>query len=376
MKGQNKRSLSAKRNLRPISAKTTKPIKCPMIIKSRPMIDPNKTSCPNPESEDLYKEILILKDKINSFKEEVSYLKSNKEKLNKEISLKEKEINNLMNIILKKENAKDKNIPSSVKEIEETCKRTFLQGYKRKYRELEENLEAKEKELLALKKNINTSSLREEQIQNEVLLKQFNKIRHLYQHSLKQTSITDSLCQEVNLLKGESKVQQGVILVLKENLEKTTKQVKEKDKEIAELNKKNEQIGKNLRFLQNENKKANDKMKMILRGEVHQEDWKAEKQKMEEQLEKVTKDLEYYKTQSVKNKYNEPPQEKKPALPPERPRVTVLRNPEEITDTKILFMRSLIQELQEENAKLKEKISSLENQPQSNLDKNIIINYQ
>ena len=185
---------------------------------SRGNFNPNSTYIPKIEEENLYKYNISLKEDMNRLKEDYSFLKANNHKLTLLLGKKEKEIDELTTEIINLRNEVErlnskidknnnnrnsrlksgKNKNKKIEEKDEKEEMKFEEKFetaeqriekssayskmKVKYNNLNKVLKEKEDEIFKLKKNLVLTKANEDKIQSEILLKELNKIKSLYEN--------------------------------------------------------------------------------------------------------------------------------------------------------------------------------------------------
>ena len=384
--------------------------KYPSIIstynESRSNYNPNSTFIPKIEEENLYKINISLKEDMNKLKEDYTFLKANNHRLTLLLGKKEKEIDELTTEIInlrneveklnmKKDNNKNinrvksgkknnkKNEEKEEKKSEEKFEKTeekiekssFFSKMKVQYNNLNKLLKEKEDEIFKLKKNTILTKANEEKIQSEILLKELNKIKNLYDNISSINYSKSDLDIQNRIMKTEIENQHGIIVQLNTNLNTLKNDKKKLEKELNFLKEKCKSNQNSSKMLSNENKKLQDQMQIILKNEVEKEDWITEKKELNKKIEVLQKDLDHYrllvvqlKDYNPKNKNNQN-QDDKSVL--NESNISLFRvvsknnkmeNPEEKENTQILLLQSIIKELTKDKNDLEEKIKFLENQ--------------
>ena len=384
--------------------------KYPSIIstynESRSNYNPNSTFIPKIEEENLYKINISLKEDMNKLKEDYTFLKANNHRLTLLLGKKEKEIDELTTEIInlrneveklnmKKDNNKNINRVKSgkknnkkieekeEKKSEEKFEKTeekiekssFFSKMKVQYNNLNKLLKEKEDEIFKLKKNTILTKANEEKIQSEILLKELNKIKNLYDNISSINYSKSDLDIQNRIMKTEIENQHGIIVQLNTNLNTLKNDKKKLEKELNFLKEKCKSNQNSSKMLSNENKKLQDQMQIILKNEVEKEDWITEKKELNKKIEVLQKDLDHYrllvvqlKDYNPKNKNNQN-QDDKSVL--NESNISLFRvvsknnkmeNPEEKENTQILLLQSIIKELTKDKNDLEEKIKFLENQ--------------
>ena len=231
--------------------------KYPNIIstysESRGNFNPNSTYIPKIEEENLYKYNISLKEDMNRLKEDYSFLKANNHKLTLLLGKKEKEIdeltteiinlrneverlnskiekNNNKNTRLKTGKNKNKKFEEKDEKEEKKSEEKFETAEQRiekssayskmkvQYNNLNKLLKEKDDEIFKLKKNLVLTKANEEKIQSEILLKELNKIKSLYENVSFINNSKGDIDTQNRILKSEIETQHGVIVQLNTNL--------------------------------------------------------------------------------------------------------------------------------------------------------------
>ena len=382
---------------------------------SRGNFNPNSTYIPKIEEENLYKSNISLKEDMNRLKEDYSFLKANNHKLTLLLGKKEKEIDELTTEIINLRNEVErlnskidknnnnrnsrlksgKNKNKKIEEKDEKEEMKFEEKFetaeqriekssayskmKVKYNNLNKVLKEKEDEIFKLKKNLVLTKANEDKIQSEILLKELNKIKSLYENVSFINNSKGDIDTQNRILRSEIETQHGVIIQLNTNLNNIRNDKKNLEKELDFLKEKVKSNQNSSKMLSNENKKLQNQMQIILKNEVLKEDWIKEKKELNKKIESMQKDLDYYRLLAVQlkdynpnNKKNQQ-QDNKSVL--NESNISLFRvisknnkmdNQEEKEDTQILLFQSIIKELTDNKRELEEKIKFLENQLYTN----------
>ena len=384
---------------------------------SRGNFNPNSTYIPKIEEENLYKYNISLKEDMNRLKEDYSFLKANNHKLTLLLGKKEKEIDELTTEIINLRNEVErlnskidknnnnrnsrlksgKNKNKKIEEKDEKEEMKFEEKFetaeqriekssayskmKVKYNNLNKVLKEKEDEIFKLKKNLVLTKANEDKIQSEILLKELNKIKSLYENVSFINNSKGDIDTQNRILKSEIETQHGVIVQLNTNLNNVKNDKKNLEKELDFLKEKVKSNQNSSKMLSNENKKLQNQMQIILKNEVLKEDWVKEKKELNKKIESIQKDLDYYRLLAVQlkdynpnNKKNQQQQQDNKSVLNES-NISLFRvvsknnkmdNQEEKEDTQILLFQSIIKELTDNKRELEEKIKFLENQLYTN----------
>ena len=393
--------------------------KYPNIIstynESRGNFNPNSTYIPKIEEENLYKYNISLKEDMNRLKEDYSFLKANNHKLTLLLGKKEKEIdeltteiinlrneverlnskiekNNNRNTKLKSGRNKNKKVEEKDEKEEKKSEEKFETAEQRiekssayskmkvQYNNLNKVLKEKDDEIFKLKKNLVLTKANEEKIQSDILLKELNKIKSLYENVSFINNSKGDIDAKNRILRSEIETQHGVIVQLNTNLNSLKNDKKNLEKELNLLREKLKSNQNSSKMLSNENKKLQNQMQIILKNEVLKEDWVKEKKELNQKIETIQKDLDYYRLLAVQlkdynpnNKKNQQQQDNKSVL--NESNISLFRvisknnkmdNQEEKEDSQILLFQSIIKELTDNKRELEEKIKFLENQLYTN----------
>ena len=382
---------------------------------SRGNFNPNSTYIPKIEEENLYKYNISLKEDMNRLKEDYSFLKANNHKLTLLLGKKEKEIDELTTEIInlrneverlnskieknnnrntklksgrnknKKDEEKNEKEEKKSEEKFETAeqrieKSSAYSKMKVQYNNLNKVLKEKEDEIFKLKKNLVLTKANEDKIQSEILLKELNKIKSLYENVSFINNSKGDIDTQNRILRSEIETQHGVIIQLNTNLNNIRNDKKNLEKELDFLKEKVKSNQNSSKMLSNENKKLQNQMQIILKNEVLKEDWIKEKKELNKKIESMQKDLDYYRLLAVQlkdynpnNKKNQQQQDNKSVL--NESNISLFRvisknnkmdNQEEKEDSQILLFQSIIKELTDNKRELEEKIKFLENQLYTN----------
>ena len=183
-------------------------------------------------------------------------------------------------------------------------------------------------------------------------------------------------------IKSGVTTQHGIILNINEQLEEVLKENKILKKCYEEMKCKSTQHENNVRFLKAENEKLQKKLSRVIKEHVEIEDWKVDKQKLTNTIDKLNKDILHYQCQQMKSK------DKKMAVSKREEEIikenkekqqqqdnmntvmiplrTVQRHngittsqqiehPDANANQQILLLKSIITELQQENRQLQQK---------------------
>jgi hypothetical protein len=349
---------------------------------------------PKLDSEEIYKKNQELKEIIKELNKKIDFYKTNNQKLSQSITKKNKEINELTNQLILKNNElmkkeiKQKNVKE--KKIKEENQglgmknenvledKLIIKKLKNEVNEVKEEMHRlqlsllqKEDELFEIKKNKKFTDYQELKIKYETVLNEFNKLRNA---KLINSDKNYFLCLESDkMLRCEIKNLQGIIELLNQEKDNYLLEKKKMMDEIDELKSKLELSNNNNKLIKNKKKLFEQKYKKNIKDQVILKEYEEEKKEMIDKINKLQKKLDYYMLNAVKNKEyvinktnskikNE---ENKNNFASNEIRKNIISvknvtNPEENYDNKILLMQSLITELTNENKELLEKTKNYE----------------
>ena len=346
---------------------------------------------PKIDEEQLHKINIDLKQEIKELNKKIDFLKSNNQKLSLIITQKNKEINELTNQLILKNNElmkkeiKQKNVKE--KKIKEENQgfgmknenvledKLIIKKLKNEVNEVKEEMHRlqlsllqKEDELFEIKKNKKFTDYQELKIKYETVLNEFNKLRNA---KLINSEKNYFLCLESDkMLRCEIKNLQGIIELLNQEKDNYLLEKKKMMDEIDELKSKLELSNNNNKLIKNKKKLFEQKYKKNIKDQVILKEYEEEKKEMIDKINKLQKKLDYYMLNAVKNKEYEIKNKKEEnknnnifansEIRRNIIKVKNIQNPEDNYDNKILLMQSLISELTKENKELLEKNKNYE----------------
>ena len=346
---------------------------------------------PKLDSEEIYKKNQELKEIIKELNKKIDFYKTNNQKLSQSITKKNKEINELTNQLILKNNElmkkeiKQKNVKE--KKIKEENQglgmknenvledKLIIKKLKNEVNEVKEEMHRlqlsllqKEDELFEIKKNKKFTDYQELKIKYETVLNEFNKLRNA---KLINSDKNYFLCLESDkMLRCEIKNLQGIIELLNQEKDNYLLEKKKMMDEIDELKSKLELSNNNNKLIKNKKKLFEQKYKKNIKDQVILKEYEEEKKEMIDKINKLQKKLDYYMLNAVKNKEYEKKNKKEEnknnnifansEIRRNIIKVKNIQNPEDNYDNKILLMQSLISELTKENKELLEKNKNYE----------------
>ena len=346
---------------------------------------------PKLDSEEIYKKNQELKEIIKELNKKIDFYKTNNQKLSQSITKKNKEINELTNQLILKNNElmkkeiKQKNVKE--KKIKEENQglgmknenvledKLIIKKLKNEVNEVKEEMHRlqlsllqKEDELFEIKKNKKFTDYQELKIKYETVLNEFNKLRNA---KLINSDKNYFLCLESDkMLRCEIKNLQGIIELLNQEKDNYLLEKKKMMDEIDELKSKLELSNNNNKLIKNKKKLFEQKYKKNIKDQVILKEYEEEKKEMIDKINKLQIKLDYYMLNAVKNKEYEIKNKKEEnknnnifansEIRRNIIKVKNIQNPEDNCDNKILLMQSLISELTKENKELLEKNKNYE----------------
>ena len=307
-------------------------------------------------------------------------LKTQLNKMETEKINNKREITNLENEI----NQKDKIIENMINETQSNTNQSnkvsemhLVLNVKRQYKELKKAYEKNQQELLQTKKNTKFTKINELNTENKIFNEQIEKLKNLYNHSREQKQSLKKNVTDFDIMKQALSQKDYIILNFQENCQKMEAEIQllnaEKEKLKNQNTKKEEMINKIKTKLENQSKE-NEKLIMNNNNIKKSEIYLTAKNKYEAKIQKLKKDIAYYRDMNSKNERILREAEKIRQIPkkPQISRKIFSSNPQpsyEIspslkteTNQKILLLQSILSEEKNEKEKLLQKIDELTQQ--------------
>ena len=240
------------------------------------------------EREELYQINQQLKETVNSLKVELHDAKSQIVKKEREIKKKEKIIEDCYKEF--------ENPSSSYQQSYNKAKEsTLLSLFKERYNQLKTDYDKKLEEIEILKENIKITKLKEYQIDIDVLKKEMNKIRTLYENLFFENQMLKEEMSKLNEYKSKCNEQHQII-------NKCAKQVKDYNHNLYELELENEELQMKLyknqkkeQKMKNQNSQLKITNEKYLRERKNRESFKVFNLDNINKIMKLEKDLGEYK---------------------------------------------------------------------------------
>ena len=224
------------------------------------------------------------------------------EKINnrREITNLENEINQKDKIIEKMMNETQSNINQSNKVSE----MHLVLNVKRQYKELKKAYEKNQQELLQTKKNTKFTKINELTTENKIYNEQIDKLKNLYNHSKEQNQSLKKNVNDFDIMRQALSQKDYIILNFQENCQKMESEIQllnaEKEKLKNQYMKKEEMINKIKEKLETQSKE-NEKLVMKHNNIKKSEIYLTTKNKYEAKIQKLKKDIAYYRDMNSKN---------------------------------------------------------------------------
>ena len=244
----------------------------------------------NIDRERLLEENLNLKNQLNKMQSEHLNRKKEISILENEINEKDKIIENIIN---------DSSIPySKISEMQ------LIINLKKKYKELKKDYDKSIQDLEYVKKNIKNTRINDLVSENEVLSGQIDKLKNLYKNSQFKNQNLQGNIQDVNTMKDALSKQDFMIINFQENNQKMIEVIKDLHFEIEKLKRQKDnkvdminKLKQKLKYHQ----QINERLVMKRDNIQATDEYLSLKNKYESKLQKIRKDLAYYKDSNSKN---------------------------------------------------------------------------
>ena len=307
-------------------------------------------------------------------------LKTQLNKMEAEKINNKRELTNLENEI----NQKDKIIENMINETQSNTNQSnkasemhLVLNVKRQYKELKKAYEKNQQELIQTKKNTKLTKINELTTENKIYNEQIDKLKNLYNHNKEQKISLKKNVNDFDVMRQALSQKDYIILNFQENCQKMESEIQllntEKEKLKNQNVKKEEMINKikdKLDYQSIENEKFILKNNNIKKSEIYL----TAKNKYEAKIQKLKKDIAYYRDMNSKNekilrdaeKIRQNP--KKPQIPRKifssnpQPSYEIAPSLKTETNQKILLLQSILSEEKNEKEKLKQKVEELTQQ--------------
>ena len=193
------------------------------------------------DSESLYESNIHLKTEINKLKKELIQTKAENQRKENELMRRDKLLQNafdkgidedkVINNYLISENNNNIFLEKDIK------KNNYISKFKKQYNELKIKFNEKIEEIEKMKKNLKTTKLNELIIQNSETLKEFNKLKELYNNLFEENKNNLEKIQKLSEKENELNEKNLIILQLQESLKLSSSTIIKYENEIENLKK-------------------------------------------------------------------------------------------------------------------------------------------
>ena len=311
-------------------------------------------------------ENIKLKTQINKIENEKINNKRELTNLENEINQKDKIIENMIN-----------ETQSNTNQSNKASEMHLVLNVKRQYKELKKAYEKNQQELIQTKKNTKFTKINELTTENKIYNEQIDKLKNLYDHSEEQKESLKKNVNDFDTMKQALSQKDFIILNFQENCQKMESEIQllnaEKEKLKKQNVKKEEMINKIKDKLENQSKE-NEKLIMKNNNIKKSEIYLTAKNKYETKIQKLKKDIAYYRDLNSKNekilrdaeKIRQNPKKiqisRKIFSSNPQPSYEISPSLKTETNQKILLLQSILSEEKNEKEKLKQKIEELTQQ--------------
>ena len=212
------------------------------------------------DSESLYESNIHLKTEINKLKKELMQTKAENQRKENELLRRDKLLQNafdkgidedkVINNYLINENNNNIILEKNIK------KNNYISKFKKQYNELKNKYNEKIEEIEKLKKNLKTTKLNELIIQNNETLKEFNKLKEMYNNLFEENKNNLEKIQKLREKENELNEKNLIILQLQESLKLSSSTIIKYENEI-------ENLQKNISQLKYQNQRLTNKLKTL-----------------------------------------------------------------------------------------------------------------
>ena len=320
----------------------------------------------NIDRERLLEENLNLKNQLNKMQSEHLNRKKEISILENEINEKDKIIENIIN---------DSSIPySKISEMQ------LIINLKKKYKELKKDYDKSIQDLEYVKKNIKNTRINDLVSENEVLSGQIDKLKNLYKNSQFKNQNLQGNIQDVNTMKDALSKQDFMIINFQENNQKMIEAIKDLNYEIEKLKRQKDnkvdminKLKQKLKYHQ----QINERLVMKRDNIQATDEYLSLKNKYESKLQKIKKDLAYYKDSNSKNEkilkelkqFQKSKEDILSNTIQQNSKMIIITNskpdiepfPQKENNAKMLLLQSRFQEEKNERERLEKEVENLKN---------------
>ena len=313
-------------------------------------------------------ENIKLKTQLNKMETEKINNRREITNLENEINQKDKIIENMMN-----------ETQSNINQSNKVSEMHLVLNVKRQYKELKKAYEKNQQELLQTKKNTKYTKINELTTENKIYNEQIDKLKNLYNHSKEQKQSLKKNVTDFDIMRQALSKKDYIILNFQENCQKMESEIQllnaEKEKLKNQNVKKEEMINKIKIKLENQ-AKENEKLVMKHNNIKKSEIYLTTKNKYEAKIQKLKKDIAYYRDMNSKNerilreaekinqnqKKNVSKMSRKIYSSNPQPSFQIETSPKSESNQKILLLQSILSEEKNEKERLMQQVEELTQQ--------------
>ena len=313
-------------------------------------------------------ENIKLKTQLNKMETEKINNRREITNLENEINQKDKIIENMMN-----------ETQSNINQSNKVSEMHLVLNVKRQYKELKKAYEKNQQELLQTKKNTKYTKINELTTENKIYNEQIDKLKNLYNHSKEQKQSLKKNVTDFDIMRQALSKKDYIILNFQENCQKMESEIQllnaEKEKLKNQNVKKEEMINKIKIKLENQ-AKENEKLVMKHNNIKKSEIYLTTKNKYEAKIQKLKKDIAYYRDMNSKNerilreaekinqnqKKNVSKMSRKIYSSNPQPSFQIETSPKSESNQKILLLQSILSEEKNEKERLLQQVEELTQQ--------------
>ena len=232
----------------------------------------------NIEREQLYENNMQLRESLNNLERQLKKSRYMNVKTEMELRKKEKLINNYLKESKVLSDDKSNNNESIINPIRDSA---LLTLFKQKYNSIKNKYEKVCSDNKILKANIKLTSIREFQIENDVLSKEVKKVKALYENSKKYYEKYKEMVDKLNEMKNKFIEQHAIVLTYEKRIEALNEQIlnltndnNNLKKEMDNAMKKKEKLDIKTKILEIKNKKLLENKKLKESVEFQQNTYK------------------------------------------------------------------------------------------------------
>ena len=268
---------------------------------------------------------------------------------------------------------------SNINQSNKVSEMHLVLNVKRQYKELKKAYEKNQQELLQTKKNTKYTKINELTTENKIYNEQIDKLKNLYNHSKEQKQSLKKNVTDFDIMRQALSKKEYIILNFQENCQKMESEIQllnaEKEKLKNQNVKKEEMINKIKIKLENQ-AKENEKLVMKHNNIKKSEIYLTTKNKYEAKIQKLKKDIAYYRDMNSKNerilreaekinqnqKKNVSKMSRKIYSSNPQPSYQIETSPKSESNQKILLLQSILSEEKNEKERLLQQVEELTQQ--------------